>query len=218
MTEPSTPAPFALQLRDLWVRFGREAVLRGLTLDVPAGTGLTLLGPNGAGKTTLLRTLAGELGVARGEGRVFGYDLRDRRSVRGLTHFLTHEPGFYPDLTVRENLQFTLDMTGVTGGIAAALETVGLTRAEHRRARALSAGMKKRAQLARLLLTPAPLVLVDEPFANLDAEGRETALNVLAQVRAGGSTLLLAAREPELAARVAPDTLHVIAGRIAEAV
>lgn len=209
--------PLAVQLRGIWLRLGRDAVLRGLDLDVAAGEAVTLLGRNGAGKSTLLRLIASALSATRGEGRIFGYDLTDRRSVRDHVHLLGHDLGLYPDLTPRENLAFSLKMHGQTGDIAAALAHADLTRAADRRVRFLSAGMKKRLTLARLALLARPLVLIDEPFANLDAEGRELALSLMGRVREAGSTLIVAAHEPELSLRVAPRALVLDAGQLSEA-
>ncbi len=205
-----------MQLRGIWLRLGRDAVLRGLNLDVQVGEAVTLLGRNGAGKSTLLRLIASALSCTRGEGRVFGYDLTDRRSVRDHVHLLGHELGLYPDLTPRENLRFALKMHGQTGDIDAALERVDLSRAAERRVRFLSAGMKKRLALTRLALLARPLVLVDEPFANLDAEGRELAIQLLAEAQAAGSTLIIAAHEPELSLRVAPRALVLDGGVLGE--
>ena len=198
-----------MQLRGIWLRLGRDAVLRGLNLDVAAGEAVTLLGRNGAGKSTLLRLIASALSCTRGEGRIFGYDLTDRRSVRDHVHLLGHELGLYPDLTPRENLNFALKMHSQAGDIDAALERVDLSRAAERRVRFLSAGMKKRLALTRLALLARPLVLVDEPFANLDAEGRELAIQLLAGAQAAGSTLIVAAHEPELSLRVAPRAIYL---------
>jgi len=204
----------AVQLRGIWLRLGRDAVLRGLDLDVGAGEAVTLLGRNGAGKSTLLRLIASALSATRGEGRIFGYDLTDRRSVRDHVHLLGHDLGLYPDLTPRENLAFSLKMHGQTGDVSAALERADLTRAADRRVRFLSAGMKKRLTLTRLALLARPLVLIDEPFANLDAEGRELALNLMRGAREAGSTLIVAAHEPELSLRVAPRALVLEAGQL----
>ncbi|MGY2895964.1 heme ABC exporter ATP-binding protein CcmA [Deinococcus sp. UYEF24] len=211
----STEIP-AVQLRGIWLRLGRDAVLRGLDLDVQAGEAVTLLGRNGAGKSTLLRLIASALSSTRGEGRIFGYDLNDRRAVRDHIHLLGHDLGLYPDLTPRENLAFALKMHAQTGDIDTALERADLTRAAERRVRFLSAGMRKRLALTRLALLSRPLVLVDEPFANLDAEGRELAIALMGQAKAAGSTLIVAAHEPELSLRVAPRALILEDGQLLE--
>lgn len=214
---PAAPDLFALQLRDVWLRLGREVILRGVTLDVPAGEGVTLLGENGAGKTTLLRLFGSGLRPTRGEGRVLGFDLRDSRSVRDNVHLMPVDGGLYPDLTCEENLQFALTMHGQPGDVDAALRRVDLHGAATRRARFLSAGMRKRLALARAHLLARPVTLVDEPFANLDDAGRQLVLNLLGELRAGGGTLVVAAHEPALARQVAPRALRLHAGQLAPA-
>ncbi|MPY65526.1 heme ABC exporter ATP-binding protein CcmA [Deinococcus sp. SDU3-2] len=213
---PHATSPHALQLRDLWLRLGREVILRGVTLDVPAGEGITLLGENGAGKTTLLRVLASGLRPTRGEGRVLGYDLRDNRAVRDHVHLMPVDAGLYPDLTGTENLDFALRMHGQHADVAGALRRVGLERAAGRRARFLSAGMRKRLALARAWLLARPVTLVDEPFANLDEGGRALVLELLGELRERGVTLVVAAHEPGLARQVAPRAVRLAAGRVEE--
>ncbi|MBZ9712782.1 ABC transporter ATP-binding protein [Deinococcus multiflagellatus] len=209
-------APPALQLRGVWLRLGREVILRGLDLDIPAGQGVTLLGENGAGKTTLLRLLSAGLRPTRGEGRVFAYDLRDSRAVRECVHLMPVDGGLYPDLTCQENLLFALRMHGQRGDVAAALRRVGLQAAATRRARFLSAGMRKRLALARAHLLARPLTLVDEPFANLDDAGRALVQTLLGELGAQGVTLVIAAHEPALARAVAPRALRLVQGALHE--
>ena len=216
MTPEAAAPEYAVQLRSVWLRLNRDAVLRNVTLDVRRGEGVALLGENGAGKTTLLRLLASALTPTRGEGRVLGFDLRDRRAVREHTHLLTHDAGLYPDLTPAENLAFALRMHGKTGDVPGALARVGLAGAANKRVRYLSAGMRKRAALARLTLLRQPVLLVDEPFANLDAAGRDLTLELLRDARAQGATLILAAHEPELAAAVTGRTVVMRAGALEE--
>ena len=107
--DPATiPGPVAaVQLSGLWREFGERAVLRDVTLDVPAGSTLSVLGPNGAGKTTLLRILATLLRPTAGEVSVLGSALPpDAWRVRGRIGYLAHEPLLYRDLTGAENLGF----------------------------------------------------------------------------------------------------------------
>ncbi|AKH16300.1 MULTISPECIES: ABC transporter ATP-binding protein [Deinococcus] len=219
MAAPVTePAAFAVQLRDVWLRLGREVILRGVTLDVPAGQGVTLLGENGAGKTTLLRLLSAGLRPTRGEGRVLGFDLRDSRGVRDAIHLMPVDGGLYPDLTAAENLAFALRMHARTGDVPGALRRVGLEGAATRRARFLSAGMRKRLALARAHLLARPVTLVDEPFANLDDAGRALVQELLLELRGQGCSLLIAAHEPALAQVVAPRTLRLAGGLLHEEV
>ncbi len=214
---PGSSEEYAVQLRSAWLRLGREVILRGVNLDIAAGEGVTLLGENGAGKTTLLRLLASSLRLTRGEGRVHGYDLRDSRSVRDFVHLMPVEGGSYPDLTAEENLEFALKMHRLSADVDAALRRVGLEKAAKRRVRFLSAGMRKRLNLARLALLARPLTLVDEPFANLDTAGRHLALELLSEVTGRGHTLILAAHEPDLAAQITGRALHLSAGSLSEA-
>lgn len=211
------PPVHAVQLRDVWLRLGREVILRGVNLDVPAGQGVTLLGENGAGKTTLLRLLASNLKPTRGEGRILGFDLTDGRSVRDCIHLMPVDAGLYPDLSCTENLEFALRMHGQTGNVAAALGRVNLTGAASRRVRFLSAGMRKRLALARAHLLARPVTLVDEPFANLDDAGRALVRELLGELTAAGVTLIIAAHEPELAKQVAPRALKLVGGVLVDA-
>jgi heme exporter protein A len=214
---PLTTDPLhAVQLRGVWLRLGREVILRGLDLDIPAGSGVTLLGENGAGKTTLLRLISSGLKPTRGEGRVLGFDLRDGRAVRDCVHLMPVDAGLYPDLTGEENLNFALQMHSLKGDAASALRRVGLERAAARRVRFLSAGMRKRLALARAHLLARPITLVDEPFANLDDAGRQLTLDLLGELSGRGVTLLIAAHEPHLARQVAPRALRLAAGVLSE--
>ncbi|MBB6098181.1 heme exporter protein A [Deinobacterium chartae] len=221
MTGPARE--YAVQLAGVVRRFGHSYVLRGVNLDLELGSALVIYGANGAGKTTLLRVIAGSLSPTRGEGRVFGYDLHDRPAVRAHVHLMTHEQGLYSELTVRENLEFSLAMHGLTRStsgerLRTALARVGLERAAEKPVRELSAGMRKRAALARMSLLPSPLVLIDEPFANLDAAGRELALALLLEAREAGRTLMIASHEPELSERIATRSVVLEDGLLREAV
>lgn len=197
------PAPAsihaAIQLRKITRRYGRSFVLRGLDWDLPTGQCAVLYGHNGAGKTTLLRILAGALAVSSGEGRIFGYDLKDGLAVRQHSHLLGHQQGLYPELTVLENLKFALQLHQVnTADTSSALERVGLIDVQHQWLRTLSAGMRKRLCLARLALVPSPLLLIDEPFANLDSAGKTLAIALLSELKQQGRTLVISSHEPEL--------------------
>ncbi|MFC3834665.1 MULTISPECIES: heme ABC exporter ATP-binding protein CcmA [Deinococcus] len=217
LTSPEPTTPHAVQLRDVWLRLGREVILRSVTVDVPAGQGVTLLGENGAGKTTLLRVVASALRPTRGEGRVLGFDLRDGRSVREVIHLMPVDAGLYPDLSCAENLEFALRVYGQPGNVRAALARVGLEGAATRRVRHLSAGMRKRLALARAWLLARPVTLVDEPFANLDDAGRALVIELLRDLQGRGVALLIAAHEPELARQVAPHALRLTGGQLVEA-
>src|SRR5690606_16945753 len=171
---PTGPVP-AVALHGLARRFGRRWVLRGIDLRVEPGEVVALTGRNGSGKTTLLRVCATALRPTRGTGEVFGNDLvRDADAIRELIGFLGHHPGLYDDLTAAENLVFACRMAGMPASesaVVAALEQVGLAEERKERVRGFSAGMRRRLALARLLLRPPRLLLLDEPYASFDADG-----------------------------------------------
>lgn len=142
-----------------------------LDFDVAAGEALLVQGDNGAGKTSLLRVLAGLLRADH--GHVDRHPGPDGKSALGSdAAYLGHLPALKADLTVAENLEF---LGGLHGTNAMrqddALDRVGLCGFGHVLARQVSAGQRKRLSLARLLLSPAPLWLLDEPYANLDLAG-----------------------------------------------
>ena len=147
-------------LNDVTVVLDDRTILRGVSLEV--GPGLTLLrGPNGAGKTTLLRALAGLAPLARG-----------RRSVPGGPPlYIGHRPMLLRGLTARENLAFLAAFRGLAASdVADALRTWGLRDEMDRPIERLSAGQRRRASLARIQTERVPLVLLDEPFADLDSD------------------------------------------------
>ena len=165
----------AVELRGLWRAFGDRAVLRDVTIAVPAGSTLAVLGPNGAGKTTLLRVLATLLRPTAGEVSVLGCGLpRDAWRARGRIGFLGHEPLLYRDLTGAENLRFCARLYGAPGDgaerIAGLLDRVRMSRRANELVRNLSAGMVQRLAVCRALLHEPELLLLDEPRSHLDPE------------------------------------------------
>jgi heme exporter protein A len=149
-----------------------EAVFGPLDFVVHAGEVVLVEGDNGSGKTTLLRVLTGLLRAERGELDLYGEPLT-RERTSGEVVFLGHHLGLKADLSPLENLRVAEGLYGRRRGTEpnTALAGVGLAGYEHEPVRRLSAGQKKRAALARLLLIPAALWLLDEPYANLDREG-----------------------------------------------
>lgn len=182
-----------LQASQLLIERHFEPVFEPVDLQVADKELWLVTGANGAGKTTLLRLLAGLLRPSNGKVR------RTTDAMR----FLGHQLGLKEDLTVTENLAFAAALNG-TGEITldSAIREVGLDEARFQAARTLSAGQRKRCALARLLLSPAPLWLLDEPYANLDADGVALVDRLLAgQLSHGGSCVMSthgALRPPDL--------------------
>ena len=190
MTE-QIPPPL-LAAHGLGFSRNEQRVFGPLEFAVDAGEALLVQGGNGAGKTTLLRVLAGLLRQDQGDIRIEGQAADASLRARAIA-FLGHLPALKADLTALENLQFLCGLHGRRRGQLPgnALGLVGLGGYEDALARQLSAGQKKRLSLARLWLSPAPLWLLDEPYANLDLEGLELVNRMVqAHLRAGGAALL----------------------------
>ena len=211
----------AVRLSGVARRFGRRWALRGVSLEVAAGEVVALVGHNGSGKTTLLRVVSTALRPTLGSGTVFGNDLvSDANEVRGLVGVLGHAPGLYQDLTAAENLRFALRMLGLfadTTSIARALGVVGLSAEADTRVRGFSAGMLRRLGLARLVLHPPRLLLLDEPFASFDAEGIERINTFIAERRMAGGTVMVATHDPAKAGELIDREVRLDGGRITTA-
>ena len=188
---PNT-APPLLAAHGLAFSRNDEPVFGPLDFEVAAGEALLVQGGNGAGKTTLLRVLAGLLRADAGEVRIDGRDARAGLRARAIA-YLGHLPALKADLDTLQNLDFLCGLHGrrprqLPGN---ALAMVGLSGYEDTLARQLSAGQKKRLSLARLWLSPAPLWLLDEPYANLDLDGINLVNRMIsAHLRDGGAALV----------------------------
>jgi heme exporter protein A len=187
-----TAATPLLEARALSFYRQDEPVFGPLDFTLHAGEVALVEGDNGSGKTTLLRVLAGLLHIDEGELR-----WRDapwhRDLCAGEVLFLGHQLGLKADLSARENLAAAIGLYGSREGmlVEAALATVGLSGYEDEPTRRLSAGQKKRAALARLLIVPATVWLLDEPYANLDRHGIELVNRLIEQQVAQGGAVLV---------------------------
>lgn len=189
---PADPAPALLAVRGLAFARNEEPVFGPLEFAVDAGEALLVQGGNGAGKTTLLRVLAGLLRADVGEILLDGAAAGPARRARAMA-YLGHLPGLKADLGALQNLHYLCGLHGRRPRQLpeAALAMVGLAGYEDAPLRTLSAGQKKRLGLARLWLSPAPLWLLDEPYANLDLDGIELVNRMVqAHLRAGGAALI----------------------------
>jgi heme exporter protein A len=206
-----------LHLEGIAKRFGRKWALRGATVRAEAGTAHALMGHNGSGKTTLLRVVATTLRATRGSGTVLGYDLfREAAAIREHVGALYHAPGVYGDLSARENLEFSRRMWGgrVELGVDAALERVRLTYAADERASGFSSGMTRRLALARLVMRPPRLLLLDEPYASFDADGIELVNDIVRNTTGLGGLVLIATHDPERTAEVVDGVITLQEGRV----
>ncbi|WP_205696325.1 ABC transporter ATP-binding protein [Conexibacter sp. SYSU D00693] len=186
----------ALELDGLVRRYGDREALAGLTLTLEPGQTLVVFGPNGAGKTTLLRVLATLLRPHAGVARVLGEDLPRRSwAVRGRIGLLGHAPLLYRDLSARENLRFHARLHRAPfERVDALLDQVGLGPRADDPIETYSRGMVQRAAACRAVLHDPPVVLLDEPTANLDPAAT-AALEPLVG-RSSGRTRIVTSHDP----------------------
>jgi len=213
------------------VSYGRVVAVGPLSLTVPVGQSVALVGPSGAGKTTLLRLLAGQLRPTRGQVVVGGRDLHrplGRRELPRLVGLLPQRLDLVPQLSVKHNVQAgALGRWGLLRALAAlllpvehppartAVERMGLADRFLDRVADLSGGEQQRVALARLLVQDPSLVLADEPVAALDPARAEQLLDLLrATAREGDRTLVASLHDPDLARRHVDRVIGLRAGRV----
>jgi ABC-type multidrug transport system ATPase subunit len=180
-----------IRARGLEKRYGDKRILRGVELDVGRGDFLLVTGPNGSGKTTLLRLCAGLAAPTRGE--------LELTVPRGNVGYLAHEPLVYRELTALENLELYGRLYRVPERrerIGMLLERFGIWDARHNRAGSYSRGMLQRLALCRAFLHEPELLILDEPYSALDAEG-EALLDRELTERFQRATFVVATHEPE---------------------
>ncbi|MBS1798471.1 MAG: ABC transporter ATP-binding protein [Acidobacteria bacterium] len=206
--------------------YGTFAALRNATATFPMGTCTVILGENGAGKSTLLRIVAGLITPSRGTATVFGeLPHKQRRRVA----YMSHAPMLYDELTAMENLRYFARLhrgegCDCVGSPEMALRAVGLDPTLTRPVGQYSQGMRQRASLARVLQTDPELLLLDEPFSNLDAKSSLHMVELLADFRtwpvAGGGarTIILTTHQASLAEPIADRTIVMRQGQIVDTV
>nr|MDP9362531.1 heme ABC exporter ATP-binding protein CcmA [Acidobacteriota bacterium] len=211
------PSP-GIDAENLARRYGRRWALADVSFSLAGGAVLMVAGPNGSGKSTLLRTLATAIRPDGGSARVGGFDLvREREDVRRLVALLSHSSYLYDSLTARENLAVVADHLGRSrrGGIDALLDRVALGRRADDPVATFSAGMRKRLSFARMLLQEPRVALLDEPYGQLDPEGFVLVDDVVRELKAGGTTVVMATHQLARGAALADDALLLESGRVA---
>ena len=205
--------PPAIELRGLARYFGERTALRDVSLRLPAGATLAVLGKNGAGKSTLLRILAALLRPHAGDVLLFGEPLPRRAfAVRGRLGLLGHEPLLYRELTGRENLEYHARLHRVPlGRVEEVLRAVQMERRAAEPVRLLSRGMVQRLAVCRAVLHSPALLLLDEPRANLDPAAAELVEPLIG--RAAGATRVLTSHDPRSALAEADLVLALRDGR-----
>jgi iron(III) transport system ATP-binding protein len=200
-------ASTAISLSGVTKRFGETMVLDGLDLEVPTGQITAVLGASGSGKTTLLRLIAGFERIDAGTLRVAGRIVDDGRHVLAARHrgvgYVPQEGALFPHLTIRANIAFGLRRSAQQS-VRELLALIGLSELEKRYPHELSGGQQQRVALARALAVAPALVLLDEPFAALDAslrgELRKDVARILAET---GTTAVLVTHDQDEALALA---------------
>jgi iron complex transport system ATP-binding protein len=230
LARPVASEQAILSISGRWLSYdgpGR-AVLRDLSLEIPAGAVTAILGPNGSGKTTLLRLLLGVLRPAAGTIRLAGrpqgsYSRRERGQFVGLVPQDEHIPF---DFSVIEYVLLgrapylgPLQMPGEADRLVAreALRTTGLEQLQDRTLPSLSGGERQLATVARALAQQPRLLLMDEPTAHLDLSNQGRLLEIMRALVAGGVTLVLTTHDPNLAASVAGLCVLMREGQVLDA-
>ncbi len=176
---------------------GDRCLFEDVSFALDPGQLLLLEGPNGSGKTSLLKVIVGMLELEAG---VVNWDgdpvLEQRQLFHASLAWMAHRVGFKADLTLVENLRFEAVLRPqVATDIEDILERVDVARLKRLPVRSLSAGQKRRVALARMLLADVPLWLMDEPYTNLDREGRSLVAGVVNEHLAGGGLCVMAAHQ-----------------------
>ncbi len=206
--------PAALRLKGVRHHYGRRPILLGVDLEVAPGESVAILGANGAGKSTLLRIAATVLRPGAGAIEVAGVDAaQDPAAARARLGYLPQEAPAYADLTPMEHVHWWSRLHGRRDDAAALLAAAGLSAVAGRPAGTLSRGQRQRLGLALATLADPPLLLLDEPSASLDPEGREWLAALLASRRGRRATLLVLQDEAE-ARRLADRVLRLRGHRL----
>jgi heme ABC exporter ATP-binding subunit CcmA len=203
------------QLDNVSRLFGRFPALRKISVSFNAGSCYVLLGENGAGKSTLLRVLAGLLEPTLGTARIFTNGIAEKIvDQRARIGYMSHAPMLYDELSAVENLRYFAGLYRSCACLtpAEALASVGLDPALTRPVGQYSQGMRQRTSLARVLLPQPRLLLLDEPFSNMDAGSAGKMVALLSGLRAAGRTIVLTTHQRTLAEPLADYLLTMEAG------
>ncbi len=204
----------AVELRNLTKVFGRFAALRDVSATFDRGRLYGIFGENGAGKSTLLRLIAGLARPTSGRVEIFGES--DIRAVTARLGYMAHASMLYDELSALENLRYVAALYGVSAErCAQSLAAVGLDPALDRPIGEYSQGMRQRAALARALIHDPELLLLDEPFSNVDAASAHSMTELLGRMRAAGKTILVVTHQAAHLAGIADESLRLSAGRMA---
>ncbi len=187
----------AIQIKDLFKRFGDVTAVDGLSLNIEEGEIFGLLGPNGAGKSTTINILSGILQPTSGSAFVAGYDItEDPGSVKRLIGVCPQHSAYYKYLTGRENIKLFGDLHGMPKALieersAHLIEKIGLVEAADRKSSSYSGGMVRRINLAMALINDPEIAFLDEPTVGMDPQSRRATWDFIEEFRRSGKTVIL---------------------------
>ncbi|MEU4242208.1 ABC transporter ATP-binding protein [Actinoplanes sp. NPDC026619] len=206
----------AVEVRDVVVRYGATTAVDGVSLTVPRGRVLALLGHNGAGKTSLLQVCEGFRPADGGRCRVLGLDpIADHDALMPRLGIMLQSGGVYPWATAGEILRLFASFSANPLSPDMLMDRLGLRKFERTRFRRLSGGEQQRLSLAIALVGRPELVFLDEPTAGMDTEARHTTWQLIEELRADGVSVLLTTHLLDEAERLADDVVIMRAGRVA---
>jgi heme ABC exporter ATP-binding subunit CcmA len=202
----------AVELHEVTKLFGRFAALRSVSAEFSSGRCYAIFGENGAGKSTLLRVIAGLARPTSGKVVFSGPPETLRRRVG----YVAHATMLYEELSAMENLRYFGALYGITQDekFAAAIRSVGLDPALERRAGDYSQGMRQRLSLARMLMHDPEVLLLDEPFSNLDVASAREITQLIRKLRDQGKTILVVTHQAGNVADVADHSLLFSQGQL----
>lgn len=228
MTKATTLAPPAIEVQDLTKKYGQNAVLEGVTMQVRSGEVYALTGPNGAGKTTLIRTLTGLAFPTGGSVKVMGIDVhRDGTRARAQIGAVVEAPAkFYPQFTGTQNLKMHADLAAMAPGaqrigrdrIREVLALLELTRMADRRVAEYSLGQRQRLGVASAMLTDPSVLILDEPTSGLDPLGIGLIHRIVTSLASNGCAVLLSTHHLREIATYAHTVGILTAGRMVDTV
>jgi ABC-type multidrug transport system ATPase subunit len=211
VSDPST----VIRVSNVIKQFGRFAALRGVTAEFDAGRFHAILGDNGAGKTTLLRALAGLAQPTRGEILIFGKTPKDACREIG---YMAHPSLLYDEMSGMENLRYFAGLYGIGGDARCqeVIRAVGLDPELTRPVGQYSQGMRQRMSLARAILQDPRVLLLDEPFSNVDVHSAREMVGLLQSMRDAGKTIFVVTHQALLLEGAADEFIWMEAGQIVD--
>jgi ABC-2 type transport system ATP-binding protein len=217
-TPPPVDAVIAAQ--GLTKRYGKAIAVDQISFGIRKGEVFGLLGPNGAGKTTTILMMLGLTEISSGSVSVLGFNpARSPLEVKRHVGYLPDSVGFYDHLTAMENLAYTAKLMGLSLAeralrIADALSRVRLTEVAHKRVATFSRGMRQRLGLAEIIVKRAEIAILDEPTSGLDPQATIEFLELIGELKRGGTTVLLSSHLLDQVQRICDRVALFQAGRI----